>query len=152
MFQSTPPKGSDPICHFLSRTFRCFNPRPQKGATQSEFSAFPGEKVSIHAPKRERLCPFLSVVQLIDVSIHAPKRERREKKEILQGLLQFQSTPPKGSDDPGYCRPPSTRGFNPRPQKGATPGRKKAQQSNTVSIHAPKRERRFVVASPDFHW
>ena len=97
----------------------CFNPRPQKGATTRDI-------VVLHPP---------------EVSIHAPKRERHPGARKPSRVIQFQSTPPKGSDEYKEIVYKGETGFNPRPQKGATNYSGEMLDTLRVSIHAPKRER-----------
>ena len=118
-FQSTLPCGSDPlsICYFYSAHY--FNPRSLAGATFMRLCCSLCDKISIHAPLRERqyfkrfwlMYPNFNPRSLagatvfhyrchniIVISIHAPLRERPL------------AAPP--------CA--ATRHFNPRSLAGAT--------------------------------
>ena len=83
----TPPRGG------------CFNSRSREGATALRKIREHVQRVSIHAPVRERhdlICLHLYHLQ---VSIHAPVRERRPEPYAQKGRL---------------------RGFNSRSREGAT--------------------------------
>ena len=92
-----------------------FNPRPRKGATGASVVDIRMDRVSIHAPVRERhslndltvrhlgfnprprkgATRFeLRAVGFINVSIHAPVRERPRRILGEYTLEVFQSTPP----------------------------------------------------------
>ena len=57
-----------------------------------------GERISIHAPRRER--PHCQDARIADasISIHAPRRERLTVDDVRAMGGQFQSTLPGGSD------------------------------------------------------
>ena len=60
------------------------------GQSTREFA----EKVSIHAPVRERQGAMYKLATGYEVSIHAPVRERRDRLKALLAEAEFQSTPP----------------------------------------------------------
>ena len=78
--------------------------------------------ISIHAPSRER--PFNAIILLppCNISIHAPSRERPPPAGTgLVSVKQFQSTLPRGSDQPMHLAAQSRMPyFNPRSLAGAT--------------------------------
>ena len=54
VFQSTLPRGSDKSCISSSSVFCNFNPRSLAGATVGDLVIVYKQKISIHAPSRER--------------------------------------------------------------------------------------------------
>ena len=99
-----------------------FNSRPQKGAT-------------LVRRKRLTITRFQST---------PPKGSDENSVAGWKGVLKFQSTPPKGSDRISLCSVQRLHCcFNPRPQKGATFTSGKSAVKLRVSIHAPKRVRRY---------
>ena len=137
----------------------------------------PSEKISIHAPLRERPISFTTYSLLVCISIHAPLRERprlkagwvyrtkisihaplRERPPRIPSLIsciEFQSTLPYGSDcipDARYLRGCN---FNPRSLTGATQLRFQQICLLFISIHAPLRERlsecRGIIESQHFN-
>ena len=141
-FQSTLPHGSDNVTITVSGGTGDFNPRSLTGATGSVTSIGSFVYISIHAPSRERRHGMCCLDCYERISIHAPSRERRFgtsgrlarayfNPRSLTGATQqnnnvsrkagvFQSTLPHGSD-----RTLQTC----------------IRVSNTISIHAPSRER-----------
>ncbi len=120
-FQSTLPRGSD----FRARhcIWHCahFNPRSLAGATTNAYKKYWYNRISIHAPSRERLKEPEKIFDYYPISIHAPSRERHHNYSFLYfaksyfnprslagateehnrwySLLEiFQSTLPRGSD------------------------------------------------------
>ena len=75
-FQSTPPRGGDPM-----------------EAIENVIGY-----ISIHAPSRGRLIPIALRTSSIAISIHAPSRGRQSRRPNSSRQLQFQSTPPRGGD------------------------------------------------------
>ena len=53
-----------------------FNPRSLTGATIDMFRTGKYDRISIHAPLRERPEPFRAYNLIYNISIHAPLRER----------------------------------------------------------------------------
>jgi len=118
-----------------------FNPRSQGGATWTLVLQRVGAKISIHAPKGER----------------------QDVLNLLDGLIEFQSTLPRGSDLLLRIYRRMLKNFNPRSQGGATPNktcrdgecsfqstlprgsdscsRAHKDKLRQISIHAPKGER-----------
>ncbi len=75
-----------------------FNPRSLAGATWRQKQRIVWERISIHAPSRERrLCDDIFAVKHA-ISIHAPSRERHSRSRRCRCTAQFQSTLPRGSD------------------------------------------------------
>ena len=97
-FQSTLPYGSDFEISIVTVPADDFNPRSLTGATENPVINPWGEKISIHAPLRERPEPIC--------------RRRR-----CDG---FQSTLPYGSDYARKIRQNRQYHFNPRSLTGAT--------------------------------
>ena len=119
LFQSTLPNGSDPgymIIRCWGEVFQSTLPNGSDGYTDINDL---GQKISIHAPKRERPHVFNTYCDALIISIHAPKRERRQLCILIANYRKFQSTLPNGSDI--ICL------INNHGQQ--------------ISIHAPKRER-----------
>ena len=56
-----------------------FNPRSLAGATTLLEVLQGGVYISIHAPSRERLYSYQTVILTVKISIHAPSRERLEE-------------------------------------------------------------------------
>ena len=99
--------------------------------------------ISIHAPSRERLSDSHRAAEYRRISIHAPSRERRIGFNKTFDTQGFQSTLPRGSDNPTRRPQPQERlfqstlprgsdvpgapvytlpiHFNPRSLAGATP-------------------------------
>ena len=76
LFQSTLPNGSDPgymIIRCWGEVFQSTLPNGSDGYTDINDL---GQKISIHAPKRERPHVFNTYCDALIISIHAPKRER----------------------------------------------------------------------------
>ncbi len=82
------------------------------------------QRISIHAPSRERHEFSYTDEGKPLISIHAPSRERRKAGLAKDVIDEFQSTLPRGSDK--------------------EPAEKPEQQE--ISIHAPSRER--LTSSP----
>ena len=143
------------------------------------------EVISIHAPAREatdlRLPQFPGNI----ISIHAPRGRRHAILDYMDKLAQFQSTPPRGRqrgtikadplDTEFQSTPPRGRrhqiyghkqnpynfnprprfvasssrffDFNPRPAREATCGAGHGGQRIRISIHAPAREATTPSAS-----
>ena len=139
-FQSTLPCGSD--CARLNGPFLIL--------------------ISIHAPLRERLSTINSGLSVGKISIHAPLRERPTTPapsndainfnprslagatmimELILDNVEFQSTLPCGSDNPGRRIYDRRLHFNPRSLAGATIFRHRDAITVFISIHAPLRER-----------
>ena len=120
-FQSTLPRGSDFIDMFRTGKYN----RISIHAPSRERPPFLGvvvitEKISIHAPSRERLSASRKILPCLSISIHAPSRERRR------------STAHSKAKQPD---------FNPRSLAGATGVSGIMFFSHKISIHAPSRER-----------
>ena len=98
-----------------------FNPRPRKGATPTAHRAVGAERVSIHAPVRER---HLAASGQLDHAARFNPRPRKGATRWRQNkrlrMLSFNPRPRKGATL--KRRPDQTEGvsFNPRPRKGAT--------------------------------
>ena len=125
LFQSTLPHGSDWFRRPLRWSDRHFNPRSLTGATKFDAHQPATVVFSIHAPSRERLCPKI--------------------KETPP--LCFQSTLPHGSDIPPATAPAADPIFNPRSLTGATTTHRGGIEVQTISIHAPSRERLAYLPS-----
>ena len=148
-FQSTLPRGSDPVVN----------------------AASPKETVSIHAPARERLNKA-GESSLVCVSIHAPARERpciNLRADMCTGFNPRSREGATGRTDGGSN---GSTCFNPRSREGATtkafaPLQQQRFQSTLprgsdgiepqlrqlqeVSIHAPARERPQATKRPWLH-
>ncbi len=185
MFQSTPPRGGEPLNGSMPQVRIRFNPRPRAGANMTSVKGCSYIYVSIHAPRAgaNALNRSLNVFESM-VSIHAPARGRtgspiaslhcrfcfnprpraganRRSRSIAQGLIVFQSTPPRGGELSMMPLHGLSAGFNPRPRAGAnqpkwiqdeflfqsTPPRggelprSQEWRARAVSIHAPARGR-----------
>ena len=80
------------------------------------------------------------------ISIHAPSRERLMAKRIYgDEAALFQSTLPRGSDERLEELRADGMHFNPRSLAGATGYRPPEPLPNTISIHAPSRERLYRI-------
>ena len=86
--------------------------------------------------------------EYVQISIHAPSRERLWRKEKDFSLLIFQSTLPRGSDQPGIKAALLGCYFNPRSLAGATISSKTITGTDHISIHAPSRERLMPFCFP----
>ena len=76
VFQSTLPRGSD-LCDVKRYIhLRHFNPRSLAGATRLFLMTILLQKISIHAPSRERHDKVFGYQERYAISIHAPSRER----------------------------------------------------------------------------
>ena len=146
-FQSTLPHGSD-------------RERTQRHAAHG---------ISIHAPSRERQGLLQLLAIGAGISIHAPSRERHysagsavcciyfNPRSLAGATLSrvqphqiayiFQSTLPCGSDAQCYSLPSFMYYFNPRSLAGATISEVLAYLVNSISIHAPLRERLFSLVN-----
>ena len=120
LFQSTLPRGSDPIfgcsylCYFV---FQSTLPR--------------GSDPIIRNSER-----FAGII-----SIHAPSRERLTSPYVAMQACVFQSTLPRGSDELAKAAPEIFDNFNPRSLAGATIKGLLTDADGKISIHAPSRER-----------
>ena len=118
-----------------------FNPRSLTGATQMSKGSLYVERISIHAPSRERRrlrSPYSPQQNFnprsltgatgkerksqvnTNISIHAPSRERLWRTSTGVSKLRFQSTLPHGSDQRPEYLGGSSNNFNPRSLTGAT--------------------------------
>ena len=144
LFQSTLPCGSDAPFLYLNSGYADFNPRSLAGATGKtkvlivsithfnprSLAGATGlylrskrhEKISIHAPLRERPYPFCFTCFPLTISIHAPLRERQNCITRLVCTLLY---------------------FNPRSLTGATAYCRMVIAARDISIHAPLRERQL---------
>ncbi len=135
VFQSTLPRGSD-LCDVKRYIhLRHFNPRSLAGATRLFLMTILLQKISIHAPSRERHDKVFGYQERYAISIHAPSRERPiYAKESIDACYNF----------------------NPRSLTGATSiSLSRTVRSLSISIHAPSRERRGPAdrhnVPPDFN-
>ena len=76
-FQSTLPRGSDPVWYSIYKQTKT---------------------ISIHAPSRERRSAEKRLASSSWISIHAPSRERPKRLMTAHQAQVFQSTLPRGSD------------------------------------------------------
>ena len=77
VFQSTLPRGSD-LCDVKRYIhLRHFNPRSLARATRLFLMTILLQKISIHAPSRERHDKVFGYQERYAISIHAPSRERQ---------------------------------------------------------------------------
>ena len=96
-----------------------FNPRSLTGATGLS-------RLTITTSAFQSTLPYGSDLKLITstaqekISIHAPLRERPLIKPIIQPCSVFQSTLPYGSDIANVLKPRRKSYFNPRSLTGAT--------------------------------
>ena len=96
--------------------------------------------VSIHAPARGATIRLWETEDSYAVSIHAPARGATNVAAILKGLVEFQSTPPRGGrhvsvDARGTGLDVSIHA----PARGATAHSGRGGRGQAVSIHAPAR-------------
>ena len=161
-FQSTLPRGSEAGLPIPRGPWPYFNPRSLAGASTLLVARLCNRVISIHAPSRERVGFRNAIGNSIDfnprslaganvepfskygmgaISIHAPSRERLM---TLYGSLPtwiFQSTLPRGSEDPHELEGILRENFNPRSLAGAINVAKDRDLTAPISIHAPSRER-----------
>ena len=167
LFQSTLPRGSDQSCYHGGYRSGHFNPRSLAGATLWHLVGDTMQRISIHAPSRERPCSFLQVTTRGRISIHAPSRERHYVEEtsndyytisihapsrerlfqlhLVTNITKFQSTLPRGSDGTIRSKLSSSSDFNPRSLAGATTLDAPVLLDTLISIHAPSRERQGII-------
>ena len=122
-----------------------FNPRSLAGATDNTKIRFLCCGISIHAPSRERRFLIFYLIVIFLISIHAPSRERPIIDCKRLEAKEFQSTLPRGSDKILACLMMVCLDFNPRSLAGATDNTKIRFLCCGISIHAPSRERRFLI-------
>ena len=143
-FQSTLPHGSDLPRGLCFDVFGHFNPRSLTGATEYVNGYGYTFKISIHAPSRERLSCFWRLSCKIQFQSTLPHGSDPAPRSGLPKIYIFQSTLPHGSDNGTlflrYCR----KNFNPRSLTGATDEFMECLLYNTISIHAPSRERHSI--------
>ena len=121
VFLPTPLKGATFPHHHPSIPQSNFNPRSPKGATSCHHTSRTYSGISIHAPRRERpLCLYSG----------------------RNAIYYFNPRSPKGATDREQVSLGPGRYFNPRSPKGATWSRELFGRYDTISIHAPRRERR----------
>ena len=122
-------------------------------------------KISIHAPSRERRCSKRSLNSRLQFQSTLPRGSDRRRAIMFCPMLLFQSTLPRGSDPPKQWSSWECPYFNPRSLAGATTKEadrmpEKIFQStlprgsdvkngsvnnkSRISIHAPSRERPYV--------
>ena len=167
VFQSTLPAwGSDALVQADWPSANGFNPRsPRGGATlRAETARVSPGGFNPRSPRGGATAPPSARPSTASVSIHAPRvGERQTEGNVMQTLLEFQSTLPAWGSDPIVSRllmiasrfnPRSPRGgattwapcarckdasFNPRsPRGGATLPAHQAVEVGDVSIHAPR--------------
>ena len=102
--------------------------------------------ISIHAPSRERLSDSHRAAEYRRISIHAPSRERRIGFNKTFDTQGFQSTLPRGSDNPTRRPQPQERLFQSTLPRGSDDTAKSDLRQACISIHAPSRERRQPAA------
>ena len=119
IFQSTLPYGSDGCKVSLRRNAIDFNPRSLTGATININAINSFNRISIHAPLRERRTIYGERYEKKGISIHAPLRERQITGRHINRSIYF----------------------NPRSLTGATASHVAITSPHTISIHAPLRER-----------
>ncbi len=79
------------------------------------------------------------------ISIHAPSRERLLRPPLWRSFFAFQSTLPHGSDDEAVMHMQLCFIFQSTLPHGSDVARENAKlAAETISIHAPSRERRKV--------
>ena len=167
-FQSTLPRGSDSISIKFGFRIIKFQSTLPRGSDITSLSAFVKGTISIHAPSRERPRGVFEVGITADnfnprslagatlhdkdvwtdadISIHAPSRERPYQLNQCKPNGKFQSTLPRGSDLGLINFVFSSHNFNPRSLAGATIKPVLRVALPAISIHAPSRERRFLLA------
>ena len=146
-FQSTLPHGSDPSSPSARPGFRYFNPRSLTGATIILFCSCAKQEISIHAPSRERLTALIKYIHSIKFQSTLPHGSDLMQ-QVNSGLCwQFQSTLPHGSDLLSKTeRRMLACDFNPRSLTGATLFTTFYNFYRPISIHAPSRERLFIIS------
>ena len=148
---------------------RCnFNPRSLAGATHTAGACITFQRISIHAPSRERptairvmAAPQLhfnprslagatkrlySSLLSLRISIHAPSRERRNiTVNVGSGGGDFNPRSLTGATSLVHYISTSFNDFNPRSLTGATLAFFARTWGNYISIHAPLRERHICT-------
>ena len=164
LFQSTLPRGSDPVRLEKSKARLYFNPRSLAGATLSDYDIFSTPLISIHAPSRERPKYIMDRSHYNYISIHAPSRERLPTIKRLCIGRTISIHAPSRERLESLSKLINSDYFNPRSLAGATMSRRNIgyasqkfqstlprgsdnelfvlqARSECISIHAPSRER-----------
>ena len=114
---------------------------PAREATLGVWTTLVLRLVSIHAPAREATRDSGRGLNIHEVSIHAPAREATgPESAVSYCLFSFNPRPRTGGDTPPPSSNSTVSSFNPRPRTGGDARLTRAQQPETVSIHAPARE------------
>ena len=124
-FQSTLPRGSDPVRRHSVFPCAYFNPRSLAGATVGYLRQCADKIFQSTLPRGSDIVTGQGDTKS-EISIHAPSRER-------PSLVSF------------LC--PASGNFNPRSLAGATVPYTDDIKLDCISIHAPSRERRSTSAS-----
>ncbi len=104
-FQSTLPGGSDPEMHEEAVAYMNFNPRSPEGATQAREAEYQKrQRISIHAPRRERQSSYSSCLDFASISIHAPRRERPIKGLLCMHILCISIHAPRRERQETYLK------------------------------------------------
>ena len=141
-FQSTLPYGSDRRPFLLAKICRHFNPRSLTGATRHSAAFTPQ---SAHFNPRSLTGATAATAITPGARSHFNPRSLTGATDTIflwnwWGIV-FQSTLPYGSDADKHKRLLSHNYFNPRSLTGATIEISILLQKQTISIHAPLRER-----------
>ena len=141
LFQSTLPRGSDPVRLEKSKARLYFNPRSLAGATLSDYDIFSTPLISIHAPSRERPKYIMDRSHYNYISIHAPSRERLPTIKRLCIGRTISIHAPSRERLESLSKLINSDYFNPRSLAGATDDHIRWSPVTGISIHAPSRER-----------
>ena len=143
VFQSTLPRGSDQVTLRRSIVGTDFNPRSLAGATIPDYYLKLFERISIHAPSRERLRFSAIMMAALLFQSTLPRGSDADSSSYAGNTALFQSTLPRGSDGNLSLHSMARSNFNPRSLAGATFDRSFVYKTTfDISIHAPSRERR----------
>ena len=123
-----------------------FNPRSLAGATAGMIGFAVRQLISIHAPSRERLSTNTGTAAHVDISIHAPSRERRLiQLSFIKLFSNFNPRSLAGATRIHFKLNLTSSNFNPRSLAGATTIFLNEVINYVISIHAPSRERPYLV-------
>ena len=147
IFQSTLPCGSDILAPCAPDTLLGFQSTLPCGSdARDRISAAIVALISIHAPLRERHgVPVSAAVLIVYFNPRSLAGATRFTASPCNILL-FQSTLPCGSDKVCLNFSVAIIYFNPRSLAGATCKLNHALVTNLISIHAPLRERLYLLS------
>ena len=138
------PRRERPLCLYSGRNaIYYFNPRSPKGATDREqVSLGPGRYFNPRSPKGATVRAPDQKTDRIDFNPRSPKGATKTYCQCRCRKMYFNPRSPKGATDREQVSLGPGRYFNPRSPKGATWSRELFGRYDTISIHAPRRERR----------